>query len=77
MDPYNPYSPYNNEEGMNFEAVLFNKFQGNFLEFLLVIWKVYCSCPYSSGVAHFSKCCSTGSYNFFGMDSKTTKFGTV
>jgi hypothetical protein len=74
-----PHSLYNNE-GTDFEAALLPGFQGNFLEFLLVIWKVYCSCPYSSGVAHFSKCCSAGSYrpyNFFGMDSKTTKFGTV
>jgi hypothetical protein len=48
--------------------------------FLLVIWTIYCSCPYCYGVEQFSKCCSTGSYrsyNVFGMDSKTTKFGTV
>jgi hypothetical protein len=45
--------------------------------FLLVIWIVYCSCLYSSGVAQFSKCCSARPYNFFGTDSKTTKFGTV
>jgi hypothetical protein len=50
-----PYSPYNNEEGMDIEENFLHGNQGNFPVFYLCFWAVFCCCSYNFYLAQISR----------------------